>query len=222
MIETTCKVIMCMGNVGKLPVFSCFAFPNRLSVYLDRLMGMEMAWCWIMSGVTSTGNAGIQIFSMLYSICRFVSVFHPLTLIFLEVNCAMLKLSLLFRVRLLLENNPGRIFNKWKLLVHCIVGLLLMLLHFGYFLRASPYVHPLYRSCIMPQQPSFLYAINQKLMDKKNKIWNLNLLQLFVYNYITFGCHILIIVVIRRRSREIRQVQEGSEFRASIINHANI
>ena len=117
------------------------------------------------------------------------------------------------RVRLLLENNPGRVFNKWKLFVPCSVGVFLVLLHFNYFLSASPYVHPFYRSCIMPQQPSFVYSMNRKVHDTKDKIWNLNLIQLFIYNYITFACHILIVVIIRRRAREIRQVQEGSEFK---------
>ena len=92
----------------------------------------------------------------------------------------------------------------------------------SHLLKTRAIEHPLYRACTIPQCNSYMNSL--KMVFSENgmplgKIWKLHLMLLFIYNYITFICTVIIICLVRRRSGVIASVQNRSDFSVSVFSN---
>ena len=88
-------------------------------------------------------------------------------------------------------------------------------------IKTRPIEHPLYRACTIPQCNSYMNSLKQVFSENGmplGKIWKLHLMLLFIYNYITFICTVIIICLVRRRSGVIASVQNRSDFSVSLFS----
>ena len=91
----------------------------------------------------------------------------------------------------------------------------------SHLLKTRAIEHPLYRACTIPQCNSYMNSLKQVFSENGmplGKIWKLHLMLLFIYNYITFICTVIIICLVRRRSGVIASVQNRSDFSVSLFS----